>query len=118
MKTSCTVTASSSACINGVAPSSFASLRAPAARRLRGLSEIWQKFKTFLHELHSPRKLHLYMLALALLALVLPACAQDEVRVHILSPAPGAVVTGGVVCAGRSLYVLAGQKVTVEGQRV
>jgi hypothetical protein len=60
----------------------------------------------------------LYMLALALLALVLPACAQDEVRVHILSPAPGAVVTGGVVCAGRSLYVLAGQKVTVEGQRV
>ena len=54
------------------------------------------------------------MLALVLLALVLPACAQDEVRVDILSPAPGAVVTGGVVRAGRSLYVLACQKVTVE----
>jgi len=35
--------------------------------------------------------------AAVLLALVLPARAQDEVKVEILSPAPGAVVTGGVV---------------------
>ena len=36
-------------------------------------------------------------MAAVLLALVLPAPAQDEVKVEILSPAPGAVVTGGVV---------------------
>ena len=32
-----------------------------------------------------------------LLSISAPACAQDDVRVDILSPAPGAVITGGVV---------------------